>query len=105
MADRFGADPAAARSLSEALTEIRSQLATQGRLFHDAGAATGSQRVAQALTDFSEQSGDARQTLDHLLERASGLLGSLADGVTVIDHGLAAGLDAARDGVRPSGPS
>lgn len=105
MAERFGADPAAALSLAGTLTEIRSELAAQGRLLSDSGAVTGSDRVARALIEFSEQSGDARETLDHLLERATGLLSSLAEGVTAVDHGLAAGLDAARDGVQGSGRS
>ena len=98
MAEQFGADPATAASLTAVLREVRAELSDQRALFDGAAEATGSPRVTQALTEFGEQSSRAGEALDHLLERAAGLLDALVTGVAVVDHGLAGSLGPTRPG-------
>jgi hypothetical protein len=96
VADRFGVDPVAARTLAGVLAELRADLDRQRDGWAAAAAVTGSERVARALTDFDTRSGDARRELDQLLGRAAGLLHELAEGVTTVDQGLSAGIEAGR---------
>jgi|SRR5689334_4842339 len=87
MADTFAADPQEAGRVAGELTTIRGGLDGTANLF--AGAeATGSSRVQGALADFRADSGDSREKMIGLIDRATGMLRGLADGVTQLDQAL-----------------
>jgi hypothetical protein len=90
MATSFECDPAVARQVSDQLSTVRADLAA-GRL-GATSAPTGSSRVDGALRDFFADSTASRESLEKLLERATGLLRGLSDGATAVDRGLAAAL-------------
>ncbi|WP_322769202.1 hypothetical protein [Frankia sp. Cr1] len=88
----FGCDPEVARQVSGELADIRAALSSLGAAFDGLHGQTGSGEVETALHHFVSQSSDRRESLDKLLERASGLLRGLADGVSAADSGLAGAL-------------
>jgi hypothetical protein len=92
MAWAFGANPQVAGETARELAQIRSEMASMGRIFHGYQQATGSRQVAAALDRFFSESSDNRARMDKLLERAAGLLQGLAEGTTAVDHGLAQAL-------------
>jgi len=92
MATSFGGDAAVARQLSGDLAGIRATLADLGKVFDGLDGVTGSEEVEKALGEFVSQSSDSRKKMDGLLERASGLLRGLAEGMTEADAGLHATL-------------
>lgn len=93
MADIFGSDPQVAEQMSGELADIRSAMASMGRIFEGFEGATASGRIEQALGDFFSKSSDYRDNMDGLLERASGLLAGLAEGTGSVDDGLAGSLE------------
>ncbi|MGH3840215.1 MAG: hypothetical protein ACRDS0_02030 [Pseudonocardiaceae bacterium] len=97
MAESFGADPKVAGQMSGDLGTIRSAMTSTGQTFDQYGGATGSSRVADALQHFFSHSSDNRKNMDGLLERASGLLGGLSQGVTSVDTSLRDSLESKGD--------
>lgn len=93
MADIFGSDPQVAEQMSGELADIRSAIASMGRVFEGFEGATASARIEEALGEFFSESSDYRENMDGLLERASGLLAGLAEGTTAVDEGLATSLE------------
>ncbi|WP_239335120.1 hypothetical protein [Frankia sp. CiP3] len=89
VASIFGGDPEVARQMSGDLADIRGTLASLGAVFDGLHGVTGSDEVETALRHFVTQSSDSRNSLDKLLERASGLLRGLAEGALEVDSGLA----------------
>jgi hypothetical protein len=102
MADGFGVDTAAARSVAADLTAIRSALNGFGETVADGS--TGSPKVEGALQRFFKDSSDNRKLLDKLLDRGIGLMNGLAEGAESLDHGLADALTTSGDGAS-SGPA
>ncbi len=92
MASVFECDPDVARQVSSDLADIRSTLTSLGAAFDGLHGATGSKEVETALDHFVSHSSDSRESMDKLLERASGLLRGLAEGVAEVDSGLAGAL-------------
>ncbi|KLL12403.1 hypothetical protein [Protofrankia sp. BMG5.30] len=95
MASVFGCDPDVARQVSSDLADIRSTLASLGAAFDGLHGVTGSREVETALDHFVSHSSDSRELMDELLERASGLLRGLAEGVSEVDSALAGALEPA----------
>ncbi|MGH3903920.1 MAG: hypothetical protein ACRDTE_07010 [Pseudonocardiaceae bacterium] len=93
MADIFGSDPQVADEMSRELAQIRSRMKSMGRIFEGFEGATASSRIEGELDTFFSKSSDYRDNMDGLLERASGLLGGLAEGTTSVDEGLATSLE------------
>lgn len=89
MAERFSADPDAARQVAGELARIRADLASLGDALAGSSGATGSATVRDALHDFHADSSDSRKHMTELLDRAGGLLGGLADGTDATDRALA----------------
>ena len=89
MAERFSADPDAARQVAGELAGIRADLASLGDALAGSGGATGSPDVQDALHDFHADSSDSRKHMSELLDRAAGLLRGLADGTDATDRALA----------------
>jgi hypothetical protein len=105
MAGSFGADSAVARQVSGELAEIRATLADLGKTFDGLDGVTGSAEVEKALGEFVSKSSDSRKKMDGLLERASGLLRGLAEGIAEADGGLYTTLvDAETDAAGRSSP-
>ncbi|WP_131770731.1 hypothetical protein [Candidatus Protofrankia californiensis] len=92
MASVFESDPDVARQVSNDLADIRSTLTSLGAAFDGLHGVTGSKEVETALDHFVSHSSDSRESMDKLLERASGLLRGLAEGVSEVDSGLAGAL-------------
>ncbi|WP_088320416.1 hypothetical protein [Kineosporia sp. R_H_3] len=101
MADGFGVDTAAARSVASDLTTIRTALNGFGATVADGS--TGSPKVEGALQRFFKDSSDNRKLLDKLLERGIGLMNGLAEGAESLDQGLAGALTTSGDGAAPGG--
>jgi len=93
MAGTFGSNPQVAGQMSRDLAAVRSEMKSMGKTFDGFGGATGSRRVEAALDDFFAKSSDNREKMDGLLERASGLLGGLAEGTMAVDKALADALE------------
>ncbi|MDQ2706947.1 MAG: hypothetical protein M3Z25_04630 [Actinomycetota bacterium] len=74
--------------MSAELAQTRSAMKSMDRIFDGYGGATGSTDVEHALEGFFSHSSDNRKKMDGLLERASGLLGGLAEGTTSVDKAL-----------------
>ncbi|WP_131770728.1 hypothetical protein [Candidatus Protofrankia californiensis] len=91
----FECDPDVARQVSSHLADIRSTLTSLGAAFDGLHGVTGSKEVETALDHFVSHSSDSRESMDKLLERASGLLRGLAEGVSEVDSGLARALPSA----------
>ena len=89
MAERFSADPDAARQVAGELAGIRADLVSLGDALTGSGGATGSATVQDALHDFHADSSDSRRHMTELLDRAAGLLRGLADGTDAADRALA----------------
>src|SRR5690349_9669579 len=92
MATTFGGDAGVARQLAGELASIRTELHDLGSIFDAFDGSTGSAKVEHALDDFVSDSSDRRDKMDKLLERATGLLNGLADGIGAVDTSLAEGL-------------
>jgi hypothetical protein len=88
MAGTFGCDPQVAGQMSAELAQTRSAMKSMDRIFESYSGATGSTRIAHALEEFFSHSSDNRKKMDHLLERASGMLRGLAEGTTSVDKAL-----------------
>lgn len=95
MAGTFGSNPQVAGQMSRELAAVRSEMLSMGKIFDGFDGATGSRRVEAALDEFFSKSSDNRKKMDGLLERASGLLGGLAEGTMAVDEGLAGALEPA----------
>jgi hypothetical protein len=105
MAGSFGADSDVAWRVSGELAEIRATLADLGKAFDGLDGVTGSAEVEKALGEFVGKSSDSRKKMDGLLERASGLLRGLAEGMAEADGGLYTTLvDAETDAAGRSSP-
>jgi len=89
MAGAFGANPQVAGQMSQELATVRSEMTSMGSTFDGFDGATGSRRIEAALDDFFSKTSDNRKKMNDLLERASGLLGGLAEGTMAVDKGLA----------------
>lgn len=107
MAGTFGCDQQAADRMSGELAQIRSDMASMGRIFQGYDGATGSKGIEGALEGFFSDSSDNREKMDALLERASGLLGGLAEGTAAVDKSLADSLEPKGDqpGVSDAAPA
>jgi hypothetical protein len=92
MAGAFGCDPQVAGQVAGELARVRSDMGSTARAFDGYEQVTGSRRVAAALDRFFAESSDNREKMERLLERASGLLGGLAEGTVAVDRGLAGAL-------------
>ncbi|MGH3912595.1 MAG: hypothetical protein ACRDTC_04190 [Pseudonocardiaceae bacterium] len=93
MAVKFGGDPRMAEQVSGEVAQIRSNMKSMGQIFESFDGATASRRVEQELDNFFSKSSDYRDNMDGLLERASGLLAGLAEGITAVDTELAGSLE------------
>ena len=103
MAEAFGANLQAVRGMAQDLGDIRAELSGIAAGIGDAGAATGSAKVASALHDFVSKSSDNRKKLDKLLDNAAKMLGGLADGATQVDTSLTTALTPASAPAAPAG--
>ncbi len=102
MATSFGCNPPAAVRAAGELAAIRQDVASAGQLDSGSGV-TGSDRIEAALHAFFTDSTQSRQNLEHLLDRAVGMLRGLATGSTDLDRNLATALTPGRTTVAGPG--
>jgi hypothetical protein len=94
LANTFGVNLEPAEALAGDLARVGADLADTSWATGDARQVTGSPKVAAALDGFFANSSDSRNHMRELLERASGLVNMLVDGVRVLDQGLGDAVDA-----------